>query len=254
MSMWDIYRYRIESRGETKRDSMLNRERRFLATKSGDNLSYNHVLIDGEKNDVMIIATDNLNEKFIYAVSGGDIPCGSLVEWMGYFWLVTEKDAATELYVRAKMVQCNYLLKWVESDGTILEQWCVIEDGTKYLTGTYQDRDFFISRGDSRLGMTIAKNEHTERLKRGCRFLIDDANSDTMLAYELTKPFKLSGVYNEVGVYKFVLQEVNTTANDNQELGIADYYKVFDKETGEKIDSTSGTNGAPSESDSGRWF
>ena len=34
-------------------------------------------------------------------------------------------------------------------------------------------------------------------------------------------------MYGGKGVYKFVLQEVNTTDDDNEELGIADYWKHF---------------------------
>lgn len=133
------------------------------------------------------------------------------------------------------MIQCNYLLRWVDSDAVIHEQWCIIEDGTKYLTGQYEDRDFIVTRGDSRLGMIIAKNEFTTKMKRGCRFLIDDADSELMLAYELTKPFKLGSVFNGAGVFKFVLQEVNTTDDDNQDLRIADYYKYFPRQ---ELDAT----------------
>ena len=234
MNPWDIYQSRLDSIGATKRDAKLRRESRYLSAKVPDNLSYTTVDIDGLAQEVAIISTDNLNEKFIYSLPGEDIIPGGLVEWRGNHWLVTEKDVATELYARAKIIQCNYLLRWVDSDALIHEQWCIIEDGTKYLTGQYEDREFFVTRGDSRLGMIIAKNEYTTRLKRGCRFLIDDADSETMLAYELTKPFKLGGVFNNQGVFKFVLQEVNTTEDDNQELRIADYYKQFPREgTGE---------------------
>lgn len=234
MSSWDTYRYRLDSIGATKRDARLRRENRYLSAKLPDNLSYFTVDIDGLTQEVAIISTDNLNEKFIYSLPGEDIVPGGMVEWMDNHWLVTEKDAANELYTRAKMTQCNYLLRWVDADHIIREQWCIIEDGTKYLTGQYEDREFFVTRGDSRLGMIIAKNEHTTKMKRGCRFLIDDADSELMLAYELTKPFKLSGVYNNHGVFKFVLQEVNTTDEDNQDLRIADYYKHFPREnTGE---------------------
>ena len=232
MNPWDIYQSRLESIGATKRTAKLRRESRYLSAKLPDNLSYATVDIDGFAQEVAIISTDNLNEKFIYSLPGEDIIPGGLVEWMGNHWLVTEKDAATELYARAKMIQCNYLLKWVDPDHVIHEQWCIIEDGTKYLTGQYEDREFFVTRGDSRLGMIIAKNEHTTKMKRGYRFLIDDADSELMLAYELTKPFKLSGVYNNQGIFKFVLQEVNTTDDDNQELRIADYYKHFPKVAG----------------------
>lgn len=227
MSLWDIYQSRLDSIGATKREAKLRRESRYLSAKVPDNLSYSTVDIDGLAQEVAIVSTDNLDEKFIYSLPGEDIVHGGIVEWMGSHWLVTEKDAATELYARAKMIQCNYLLKWVDTDHVIHEQWCIIEDGTKYLTGQYEDREFFVTRGDSRLGMIITKNQYTAKMKRGCRFLIDDPGSELMLAYELTKPFKLSGVYNDIGVFKFVLQEVNTTDDDNQELRVADYYKHF---------------------------
>lgn len=235
MSIWDIYQSRMDSIGATKRDARHRRENRYLSAKLPDNLSYFTVDIDGVNQDVAIINTDNLDEKFIYSLPEESITPGGIVVWMNNHWLVTETDAANELYTRAKMVQCNYLLRWIDSEGIIHEQWCIIEDGTKYLTGTYEDRDFFVTRGDSRLGMIIAKNEHTTRLRRGCRFLIDDADSELMLAYELTKPFKLGGVYNEQGVFKFVLQEVNTTDDDNQELRVADYYKYFPREDTDEV-------------------
>lgn len=233
MSVWDVYQSRLDSIGATKRDARFRRESRYLSTKAPDSLFYFTVDIDGMSQNVAIISTDNLDEKFIYSLPGESITPGGIVEWMDNHWLVTETDAANELYTRAKMIQCNYLLRWVDAAHIIHEQWCIIEDGTKYLTGQYEDREFFVTRGDSRLGMIIAKNEHTTKLKRGCRFLIDDANSELMLAYELTKPFKLSGVYNNQGIFKFVLQEVNTTDEDNQELRVADYYKHFPKIAGE---------------------
>lgn len=230
MSVWDVYQSRLDSIGATKRDARFRRESRYLSTKAPDSLSYFAVDIDGIGQNVAIINTDNLDEKFICSLPGESITPGGIVEWMDNHWLVTETDAANELYTRAKMIQCNYLLRWVDAAHIIHEQWCIIEDGTKYLTGQYEDREFFVTRGDSRLGMIIAKNEHTTKFNRGCRFLIDDADSELMLAYEMTKPFKLSGVYNNQGIFKFVLQEVNTTDDDNQELRVADYYKHFPRE------------------------
>lgn len=89
-----------------------------------------------------------------------------------------------------------------------------------------------MTRGDSRIAVTIAKNEYTKLFGRENRFLIDDPESPQPLAYTLSKPFKLTGLYNNQGIYKFVLQEVVTTEFDNFELGIADYYKHFPKPDG----------------------
>lgn len=230
MNVLDVYRKRVENKGCGKRDELLKRETFMLSQKMRDNLSYNTVLINNISQDVAIINSDNLNEKLIYSLPEEDIELGSMVNWMDNMWIVTERDANTTVQTKAKMIQCNHLLRWVADDNTIQEQWCVIEDGTKYLTGELEDRHFIVTRGDMRLAMTIAKNEYTSKFNRESRFLIDDEDSDLKLAFLLTKPLKKGWTYNGKGVFKFVLQEVTVTKDDNQELGIADYYKHFPKE------------------------
>lgn len=107
---------------------------------------------------------------------------------------------------------------------------CTITLNITDLTGEYEDRNFVVTRGDSRISMTIARNEQTVKFDREMRFLIDDPDSGLKLAYLLTKPLKLGGTYNNEGVFKFVLQEVTSTDDDCQEFGIADYYKHFPRE------------------------
>lgn len=246
MSSWDIYKSRASVRGNTKRESALRRERYFLTHNFKDSLSYHHVLIDGKPRDVSIINSDNLNEKKMFSCPGEDIKCGALVEWKNNFWIVVERDANDEVYTRTKLLQCNYLLKWVDNENIIREQWCVIEDGTKYLTGSYEDRNFIVTRGDSRISMIIAKNEHTAKFGRENRFLIDDPDTDDKTAYSLTKPLKVGKVYQDMGIYSFVLQEVVSTQDDNFILGIADYYKHFPHEDGSNEETQ------PNEPDKGK--
>jgi len=95
------------------------------------------------------------------------------------------------------------------------------------LTGEYGDKDFIITRGDSRISLTLPKDSYTIRLNRDDRFLIDDYKSPNVLAYRLTKPFKLGGSYGDGGVLYFVLQECNTEDTDNLELRIPNYYDYF---------------------------
>ena len=86
-----------------------------------------------------------------------------------------------------------------------------------------------ITRGDSRIAMTIGRNEYTLKFGRENRFLIDDPESGDKLAYLLTKPLKVGKTFNNKGIFSFVLQEVVSTDDDNMELGIADYYKYYPK-------------------------
>lgn len=106
------------------------------------------------------------------------------------------------------------------------------------MSGEFEDRQFVVTRPDSRISLTIARNEDTVKFSRLNRFLIDDDDSPLKLSYQLTKPVKFGGVYNHQGVFKFVLQEVNSTADDNHQLGIADYYKFFPKEKEELEDNS----------------
>lgn len=140
MSVWDLYKSRIDARGTTKRDVYKKRAIRNINKRVPDNLSYTEVTIDDVSQYVAIINSDNLNEKTILSMPGEDIRHGGLVYWMDNHWLVYEKDANTTLYTRGKLLQCNYLLKWVSEDGVIHEQWCVVEDGTKLIiASTYRN-------------------------------------------------------------------------------------------------------------------
>lgn len=262
MSVWDVYEDRMNARGATKREAQRKRELRAINNHVPENLSYQTVTVydlEHEYNitsetmaaaaytqEVAIINSDNSNEKSIISMPGEDIVDGSLIHWMNNYWLVTERDANTTVYTHAKLIQCNYLLRWVSDKDVVCEQWCVIEDGTKYLTGEYEDRNFVVTRGDSRIAMTIARNGETVKLGRTNRFIIDDEDSPNPIAYSLTKPLKLGNSYNKQGVFKFVLQEVTTTDDDNLELMIADYYKHFPRVN----DDTNEDDASPVDTDS----
>lgn len=131
MSVWDEYQARIDAHGGTRRNTTLLRETRYLNTKMPHTLAYQTVTIDDVETNVAIVRSDNLNEKYIYSMPGEDLPHGGLVYWEENYWLITERDAGNEVYTRGKLVQCNYLLKWVNSSDQIIEQWCIVEDGTK---------------------------------------------------------------------------------------------------------------------------
>ena len=231
---WGNYRSRTVVRGDTRRETALERERRYLKLKVPNSLDYNIAIVDGVEQRLAIIDSDNYDQKTICSMPGEDIRCGARVDWAGQHWLVITKDAKTELRTRCIMLQCNYLLRFVGYDGSIQERWCYIEDGTKYLTGEWTDGFFVMTRGDSRIAMTITKDEYTSKFNRESRFLIDDYDSEDVLAYRLTKPMKVGGTYGELdntnGVFKFVLSECNREDDDNIELHIADYYNSYPKE------------------------
>lgn len=224
MSVWETYRARLDAQGSDKRTAILQRERRFLNAKIPSSLSYQQTTIDGTLRNLAIINTKNQDTKTICALPGEDLICGVYVEWMNERWLIKELDANKELHTKGIMQQCNYLLRWISDDGSIQSRWCIVDDGTKYL-GEHENN--VVTVGETKVSLILAKDEHTIRLNRGSRFLIDDYSSPSVLAYQLTKLFKLTGSSDGHGVLHFVMQECNTEDSDNIELHIANYYDHF---------------------------
>jgi hypothetical protein len=227
MNPWATYASRNLAKGGTRYGTSKQRAHNSLTAKIPGNLSYQTVTVDGVEREVAIIDSDNLDTKSIYSMPGEDLVHGGLVEWMDNYWLITARDANRTLYTRGTMRQCNYLLRWVAEDKTIVERWCIVEDGTKYLTGEYGDNDYVVVRGDSRISLTLAKDKYSIQLGRENRFLIDDYDAKDVLAYRLTKPFKLGGTYGGNGVLCFVLTECATEDTDDLERHIANYYDHF---------------------------
>jgi len=129
---WGLYTGRRFTQGRNARETAYKRAFGRLTDKVVNSLSFHTAIVDGVERDLSIINSDNLDEKMLLTLPGEDVDCGGIVEWMDNHWLIIEKDANNELYTRAKMQQCNYLLKWVDPDEKkIIERWCIVEDGTK---------------------------------------------------------------------------------------------------------------------------
>lgn len=223
MNVWDAYQARLGTKSDDpKRSHALSNAQSAMLRRITSSLSYQHVTVDGQDRALAIVESTDFNIKKVFSMPGEDIPHGKTVEWSGSVWLITERNARCEFCAEGKMRRCNYVLKWIDDTGNVISRWCVVEDGTKYLIGERSEN--IMSVGDARIAVTIGKDRDTEKLRRGKRFLIDDMDSDEVLAYRITKPNKLYNVYNGSGVFRFILTEENVTDNDNTELRIADYY------------------------------
>ncbi len=239
MSVWKTYEARLgmsdTSNDNPRRKSTLEHTQDRIARKIVASLSYDTVKINGkDKNIAIKDNTGDYTTKTIYSVPGEELPHGGVIEWENSMWLITDVDAHHTVYSEGTIRRCNYYLKWIDDDGNVVGRWSVVEDGTKYLIG--EKSSDMMAIGDARIAVTIGKDKDTNKLGRGKRFLIDDMDSAEVLAYQITKPNKLYSVYNGKGVFRFILNEVNVTDNDNIGLRIADYYSWKPKSESTKPD------------------
>lgn len=224
MGGWDAYRQRLGVIGETKREMWVNRTRAAIARRAMASPSTHLVRINGEEQYVSITHRANISEKRISALPGEHLIHGGLVEFNTGVWLITELDADNEVYERGLMKRCNHQLRWIGRDGKVREKWCIVEDGTKYLIGEATSRyENLMVIGDARIAVTVGKDKDTLELNRGLRFLIDDSDVDRPLAYQITKANRFFNLYEGEGVFRFILNEVVLTENDNISERIGDY-------------------------------
>ena len=221
MESWELYEKRLQPVGHTKREMWLGHTKASIRRRLLASPSCREVLINGVLQTVSIVHQSEMTVKKICALPDEHLVHGGLVDFAGSKWLITDIDADNEVYEKGLMLQCNHILRWISRDGVLREKWCHVEDGTKYLIG--EKASEMMSIGDARIAITIGKDPETTELSRGLRFLIDDTDSESVLAYQITKPNKLFNVYNGKGVFKFILNEVNLTDADNKTLRIADY-------------------------------
>lgn len=223
MNIWDVYQARLEVNGTTKRERTLRQTQSYISNKITDSLSCHKVVINEVEQTVSILnKREDVTSKKICALPGETLQHGAIVDFADSKWLITDLDANGEVYASGTMQRCNYLLRWLNKYGVIIEKWCIVEDGTKYLIG--EKAKDMMSIGDARIAITVGRDSDTVDLGRGKRFLVDDLDTKLPLAYQITKPNKLFNVYNNNGIFRFILNEVNMTDNDNVELRIADYY------------------------------
>ena len=233
VSIWNTYEERLgvpgDPTGDAVRDTRLIRAQSRVRRWVTESLSYYTVKVahgDGtiirEKKQIAVRDTPDYDIKKIFSMPNEKLPHGKLIWWLDNFWLITDVDAHNEYLTEGLMRQCNYVVKWIDNSGVTISRWAIVEDGTKYLIGEKANQMMTI--GDARMALTIGKDEDTQHLRRGQRFLLDDPDSEEVLAYQITKPNRLYRVYNGVGAYRFILNEVQSTDGDNKELRIADYY------------------------------
>ena len=221
MNVWEQYESRTAGIGHSKRDMWVDHTKESIRRRLLDSPGSHYVLMAGHEQVISITHTQDMATKRICALPDENLVHGGIVDYANTKWLITEVDADAEIYERGLMTRCNHVLRWINSDGEIREKWCIVEDGTKYLVGEKTVQMMTI--GDARIAVTIGRDEDTVQLKHGMRFLIDDPDTGDVMAYKISKPNRLFNVYDEGGVFRFILTESMLEDGDNLSLRIANY-------------------------------
>ena len=140
------------------------------------------------------------------------------------YMICTEALNLNNIQYKGKFTICNWILKWQNDRGEILEYPCQDMNSTQYNSGETNNRTFTI--GTSQHMLTLPCDENTVILESPKRFYLDKSPINTT-SYIVTQNDNTSYNYGKKGLVKLtVSQYVDVNEKDRPDLGICDYIEV----------------------------
>lgn len=137
------------------------------------------------------------------------------------YLICTEAFDVDGVNYKGKFTLCNWMLKWQNKEGKILEYPCYDMNSTQYNSGEQSNRNFTI--GSSQHMLTLPCDENTVELASPQRFYLDKATINPT-SFIVTQNDTTSHNYGKKGLVKVTVYEYpNNSATDRPDLGICDY-------------------------------
>lgn len=200
----------------------------------------------------------------IHCPTTTDIKRGYYVKYEDSVWLVDTNVVNVDgAYLSARMSRCQYVLRWQDKNGNIIEKYGYASDATKYSNGEYSTDNFTI--GDNQYSLIIPIDDDTRKLKRGMRFAMDFDDADVPDVYELSnRKVKVNdeSMYNRGGTMTVILtlrlfdeqRDKQVLLQNGKIVWICDYTEPIKEE--ESIETPSSITGIINGSDTlryGQW-
>ena len=238
--MFDEYRVRMSHRGETVRDA--NRQQSIQIMENGFDYSqtYKQVMINDEFVDARITSGSSttvrggMGNYEIMFRDGVYYPAGTYVfvknakdEYEPWIIMYISDD---HMFPRHILRKCNYLLRWKNAAGDVVERWVVFSDNQRLINGERNvDWNKLILSSYSTV-LFLPCDEETINIKMDQRFLIDhpdiEGNPEAWIVRNRNVNSKIFGGYD--GIVELAISRHQFNHNtDNKEEMIADYNRDY---------------------------
>lgn len=140
------------------------------------------------------------------------------------YLICTESYNINDIHWSGKLTVCNWILKWQNKDGVILEYPCHDINATQYNSGEQSNKQFTI--GSSQHMITLPCDKNTVILSSPQRFFLDK-NTVNPTSFMVTQNDSTSFNYGKKGLVKVTMIEcANNNMTDRIDLGICDYRDI----------------------------
>ena len=154
---------------------------------------------------------------------------------MDEYLICTEVFNINDVHWEGEFTLCNWILKWQNKNGDILEYPCHDINATQYNSGERSNQVFTI--GSSQHMLTLPCDENTVALNTPQRFFLDK-NMENPTSFIVTQNDTTSYNYGAKGLVKVTVYECESNNDtDRIDLGICDYFEKDSVKTDNDIES-----------------
>lgn len=145
------------------------------------------------------------------------------------YLLCTESFNVDGVHWKGKFSLCNWILKWQNKYGDILEYPCVDINSTQYNSGEQASAKMTI--GSSQHMATLPYDENTIAIKSPQRFFLD-RDTEMPTSFIVTQNDNTSMFFGKKGLIKITMLECERNNDtDRPDLGICDYFEKDELKT-----------------------
>lgn len=152
----------------------------------------------------------------------GSLSSFKYVKYKDDIWLIVSEPFDNQLYDKAVLYLCNYVLKWQDDKGKIHYKPCNIQNASQYNSGIDETKQIRI--GYDQIMVHISLDEETKYFPRDKRFFID-YNTKDPTPFQITRPDTVSYSFGKERTMHIVLTEDQfNPQRDNVDLMLCDYF------------------------------
>ena len=219
MANWDLYETRMTIDGYTERDVQVNTIKSSILNDFANNPSYFLALRNGNEQGFNIVEESllaiNANKKRAICKPDETIIVGDVITFDGSNWICTENDTTSEIYDIGIISRCNNTLLFYPSQSNenpisneLIEIPCIVGKGNINL-----DTNKFLSIPADENLIICPNTTNSLKINENTRFILSGS------------AYIVQGIDNisNVGLLNIRVKQDQISADDNLELGIANY-------------------------------
>jgi len=155
----------------------------------------------------------------------GTLKAGNYVFYENEYWLVNGRPGNNKIYEKATLIECQYLLKWQNSNGNVIERWINLTSASKYDVGENAGKTIILTSNNYTI---LIPNDSESFGLDGKRVFIDLSPTNPKRVFKITRTDDPLYNYNgHGGVLSLIADKTELDKDkDNQELRICNYIET----------------------------